>query len=54
MYEYIYIYICMYVCMYIYIYIYIYIKRPNYLEGLRKVKACSERLGLGIKVYGTL
>jgi len=25
---------------------------PNYLEGLRKVKACSERLGLGIKVYG--
>merc|ERR1712048_1072082 len=25
---------------------------PNYLEGLRKVKAASDRLGLGIKVYG--
>ena len=25
---------------------------PNYLEGLRKVKAASDKLGLGIKVYG--
>jgi ATP citrate (pro-S)-lyase len=25
---------------------------PNYLEGLRKVKAASDRLGLGVKVYG--
>merc|ERR1719229_1415843 len=25
---------------------------PNYLEGLRKVKAASDRLGLGLKVYG--
>merc|ERR1719253_2046211 len=25
---------------------------PNYLEGLRKVKAASEQLGLGLKVYG--
>ncbi|CAE8596315.1 unnamed protein product, partial [Polarella glacialis] len=32
----------------------IYIRRagPNYLEGLRKVKAASEKLGLGLKVYG--
>merc|ERR1719414_2302148 len=25
---------------------------PNYLEGLRKVKAVSDKLGLGIKIYG--
>mmetsp|Transcript_37166 Transcript_37166/g.87117 ORF Transcript_37166/g.87117 Transcript_37166/m.87117 type:complete len:1089 (+) Transcript_37166:59-3325(+) len=25
---------------------------PNYLEGLRKMKAASDRLGLGIKLYG--
>merc|ERR1719428_418407 len=25
---------------------------PNYLEGLRKVKAASDKLGLGLKVYG--
>lgn len=25
---------------------------PNYLEGLRKVKVASDRLGLGLKVYG--
>merc|ERR1719284_1313646 len=25
---------------------------PNYVEGLRKVKAASDKLGLGIKVYG--
>jgi len=25
---------------------------PNYIEGLRKVKAASEMFGLGIKVYG--
>jgi len=25
---------------------------PNYLEGLRKVKNASDRLGLGLKVYG--
>ncbi|CAK0872001.1 unnamed protein product [Prorocentrum cordatum] len=25
---------------------------PNYVEGLRKVKVASEKLGLGIKVYG--
>merc|ERR1719379_3181603 len=25
---------------------------PNYLEGLRKVKNASDRLGLGIMVYG--
>jgi len=25
---------------------------PNYLEGLRNVKAASDRLGLGVKVYG--
>jgi len=25
---------------------------PNYLEGLRKVKIASEKLGLGLKVYG--
>eukprot|EP00931_Biecheleriopsis_adriatica_P117840 TRINITY_DN9331_c0_g2_i1.p1 TRINITY_DN9331_c0_g2~~TRINITY_DN9331_c0_g2_i1.p1 ORF type:complete len:1112 (+),score=281.15 TRINITY_DN9331_c0_g2_i1:71-3337(+) len=25
---------------------------PNYLEGLRKLKAASDKLGLGIKVYG--
>eukprot|EP00931_Biecheleriopsis_adriatica_P071923 TRINITY_DN458_c0_g1_i10.p1 TRINITY_DN458_c0_g1~~TRINITY_DN458_c0_g1_i10.p1 ORF type:complete len:1110 (+),score=297.79 TRINITY_DN458_c0_g1_i10:64-3330(+) len=25
---------------------------PNYIEGLRKVKAASDKLGLGIKVYG--
>mmetsp|Transcript_115199 Transcript_115199/g.372313 ORF Transcript_115199/g.372313 Transcript_115199/m.372313 type:complete len:1083 (-) Transcript_115199:242-3490(-) len=25
---------------------------PNYLEGLRKVKAASDKLGLGIKIYG--
>merc|ERR1719243_308054 len=25
---------------------------PNYLEGLRKVKAAGDRLGLGLKVYG--
>eukprot|EP00401_Gymnodinium_catenatum_P072500 CAMPEP_0117525550 /NCGR_PEP_ID=MMETSP0784-20121206/35826_1 /TAXON_ID=39447 /ORGANISM="" /LENGTH=1092 /DNA_ID=CAMNT_0005321747 /DNA_START=60 /DNA_END=3338 /DNA_ORIENTATION=- len=25
---------------------------PNYLEGLRKVKAASDRLGLGLRVYG--
>mmetsp|Transcript_31995 Transcript_31995/g.62981 ORF Transcript_31995/g.62981 Transcript_31995/m.62981 type:complete len:1085 (+) Transcript_31995:61-3315(+) len=25
---------------------------PNYLEGLRKVKAAGEKLGLGLKVYG--
>jgi len=32
----------------------IFIRRagPNYLEGLRKVKAASEKLGLGVKVYG--
>merc|ERR1719428_2416410 len=25
---------------------------PNYLEGLKKVKVASDKLGLGIKVYG--
>jgi ATP citrate (pro-S)-lyase len=25
---------------------------PNYVEGLRKVKAASDKLGLGLKVYG--
>jgi ATP citrate (pro-S)-lyase len=25
---------------------------PNYLEGLRKVKAASDKLGLGLKIYG--
>eukprot|EP00418_Pyrodinium_bahamense_P088114 CAMPEP_0179035810 /NCGR_PEP_ID=MMETSP0796-20121207/13298_1 /TAXON_ID=73915 /ORGANISM="Pyrodinium bahamense, Strain pbaha01" /LENGTH=551 /DNA_ID=CAMNT_0020732085 /DNA_START=74 /DNA_END=1725 /DNA_ORIENTATION=+ len=25
---------------------------PNYIEGLRKVKAASEKLGLGLKIYG--
>jgi len=25
---------------------------PNYLEGLRKMKAASDRLGLGIQIYG--
>jgi len=25
---------------------------PNYLEGLRKVKAASDKLGLGIKIFG--
>ena len=25
---------------------------PNYLEGLRKVKATGDKLGLGLKVYG--
>jgi len=25
---------------------------PNYLEGLRKVKAASDELGLGVRVYG--
>merc|ERR1719414_56622 len=25
---------------------------PNYLEGLRKAKAASDKLGLGIKIYG--
>jgi len=25
---------------------------PNYLEGLKKLKVCSDKLGLGIKVYG--
>jgi ATP citrate (pro-S)-lyase len=25
---------------------------PNYLEGLRKVKAASDKLGLGLRVYG--
>ena len=25
---------------------------PNYLEGLRKVKAASDKLGLGIKAAG--
>jgi len=25
---------------------------PNYIEGLRKVKAAGEKLGLGLKVYG--
>jgi ATP citrate (pro-S)-lyase len=25
---------------------------PNYIEGLRKVKAASDKLGLGLKVYG--
>jgi len=25
---------------------------PNYLEGLRKVKAAGDKLGLGLKVYG--
>merc|ERR1719428_2648323 len=25
---------------------------PNYVEGLRKVKIASDKLGLGIKVYG--
>jgi ATP citrate (pro-S)-lyase len=25
---------------------------PNYVEGLRKVKVASEKLGLGIKIYG--
>jgi len=25
---------------------------PNYVEGLRKVKAASDKLGLGVKVYG--
>merc|ERR1719414_2566020 len=25
---------------------------PNYIEGLRKVKAASDKLGLGLKIYG--
>ena len=26
---------------------------PNYIEGLRKVKAASDKLGLGLSIYGS-